>query len=165
MERWVLFALISMAFAGFTSVIAKHGLAGISGELGLAVRTCFVFAFVLGFAALAVPREQVGTLTRYNLLWLGLSGVTTAVSWVFDYKALKDGEVSSVALIDKGSFVVAVLLAWLVLGERITLRVAVGGALIVIGLAVVSGGSRGAQRHAEPSGAPDPVAPQVSGRS
>lgn len=138
MERWVVFALISMVFAGFTSVIAKHGLVGISGELGLAVRTCFVFIFVLGFAALAVPRDQVGTLTRHNLFWLGLSGVTTAVSWVFYYKALHEGQVSTVALIDKGSFVVAVLLAWLVLGEQVTWRVAVGTLLILAGLIVVA---------------------------
>jgi transporter family protein len=137
-ERWVMFALISMAFAGFTSVIAKQGLEGISGELGLAVRTGFVAVFVLGFAAVTVAREQVGTLGRHNLVWLGLSGVTTAVSWVFYYKALKLGEVSTIALIDKGSFVVAVVLAWLVLGERITLRVALGSLLILAGLIVVS---------------------------
>lgn len=138
MERWVLFAFISMLFAGFTSVIAKHGLDGISGELGLAVRTVFVAVFVFGFAAFAVPREQFSLLTRHNLVWLGLSGVTTAVSWVFYYKALKEGEVSTVALIDKGSFVVAVILAWLLLGERITWRVAAGMALILAGLFVVS---------------------------
>jgi transporter family protein len=137
-ERWVLFALISMVFAGFTSVIAKHGLTGISGELGLTVRTCFVFVFVVGFAVLALPRKSIGTLSRHNLLWLGLSGVTTAISWVFYYKALKDGEVSTVALIDKGSVVVAVGLAWLILGERITLRVVVGSLLILTGLLVVS---------------------------
>jgi transporter family protein len=127
-----------MVFAGFTSVIAKHGLTGISGELGLTVRTCFVFVFVVGFAVLALPRESIGTLSRHNLLWLGLSGVTTAISWVFYYKALKDGEVSTVALIDKGSVVVAVGLAWLILGERITLRVVVGSLLILTGLLVVS---------------------------
>lgn len=138
MERWVVFALISMAFAGVTSVIAKHGLTGISGELGLVVRTCFVAALVFGFAALAVPREQFGALTRQNIAWLGLSGATTTISWVFYYKALKDGEVSTVALIDKGSFVVAVVLAWLMLGERITLRIVLGSLLILAGLAVVS---------------------------
>ena len=138
MERWVQYALLSMLFAGVTSVIAKQGLTGISGELGLTVRTMFVAVFVFGFAAVAVPRADWGTLTRGNYLWLGLSGVTTAVSWVFYYKALKLGEVSTVALIDKGSFVVAVVLAWLVLGERITVRVAAGAAFIVVGLLIVS---------------------------
>ncbi len=138
MERWVVFALISTVFAGVTAVIAKHGLQGISGELGLAVRTCFVFVFVLGFAALVIPREQLALLTRHNYLWLGLSAATTAASWVFYFKAIKAGEVSTVALIDKGSFIVAVLLAWLFLGERLTPRVVMGGLLILIGLLVVA---------------------------
>jgi transporter family protein len=138
MERWVLYAILSMLFAGFTSVIAKQGLSGISGELGLTVRTVFVAVFVFGFAAVAVPRADWNTLTRANSYWLGLSGATTAVSWVFYYKALKQGEVSTVALIDKGSFVVAVLLAWLVLGEKISLRVGVGMTFILAGLVIVS---------------------------
>ena len=47
MDRWIIYAFLSMAFAGFTSVIVKLGLTGISGDLGLAVRTCFVFVFIL----------------------------------------------------------------------------------------------------------------------
>ena len=138
MERWIWYAILSMLFAGCTSVIAKHGLTGITGELGLTVRTAFVAVFVFGFAAVAVPLTDWAKLTHANYLWLGLSGATTAVSWVFYYKALKVGEVSTVALIDKGSFTVAVVLAWLVLGEKITLRVGVGAGLILIGLLIVS---------------------------
>jgi len=138
MKTWVLHAVVAMIFAGFTSVIAKLGLAGISGELGLAVRTGFVCAFVLGFAALAVPGGEWAALTRPNLLWLGLSGATTAVSWVFYYKAVKAGEVSTVALIDKGSVVVAVLLAAVVLKEQLTARTLAGAALMVAGLLVIA---------------------------
>ena len=46
MERWILYATLSMLFAGFTSVIAKMGMEGISAELGLSVRTLFVCDFV-----------------------------------------------------------------------------------------------------------------------
>ncbi len=138
MERWVVFAVVSMAFAGFTSVVAKQGLDGISGELGLAVRTVFVAGFVFAFAAGFVPRAEVAALTAKNLVWLGLSGATTAASWVFYYKALAAGEVSTVALIDKGSFVVAVVLAWAVLGEKVTPRTAVGAALVLAGLLVAA---------------------------
>ena len=138
MEKWVIYAFVSMVFAGLTSVIAKQGLTGISGELGLAVRTCFVFAFVGVFAAFAISRSELTTLTRNNYFWLGLSGVTTAVSWVFYYKALKLGEVSTVALIDKGSFVVAVLLAWFVLGEKATVRTVLASVLVLAGLIIAS---------------------------
>jgi bacterial/archaeal transporter family protein len=137
MEKWVVFALISMIFAGFTSVIAKMGLAGISGELGLTIRTLFVSLFVFGFAAIAVPSGDFLLLNRMNILWLGLSGMTTTLSWIFYYKALKLGDVATVALIDKGSVVVAILLAWLLLKEVITLRILIGGALIVGGLLVM----------------------------
>lgn len=138
MDKWVLYAFISMFFAGFTSVIAKMGLTGITGELGLTIRTLFVCAFVLIFAAWAVPVQQLAEVSQRNLLWLGLSGITTALSWIFYYKALKIGDVATVALIDKGSVVVAMLMAWLLLREVITLRMLAGAGLIVAGLLVIA---------------------------
>jgi transporter family protein len=140
MEKWIVYAIVSMAFAGCTSVIAKIGLAGISGDLGLAIRTCFVFVFVLLFAGAVVPTAQLAALTWRNLLWLGLSGVTTSLSWVCYYRAIKLGDVSTVALIDKGSVVVSLLLAWLVLGEQITLAKLAGGACIAAGLLIIARG-------------------------
>jgi bacterial/archaeal transporter family protein len=138
MKPWIIYALISMLFAGLTSVIAKLGLTGISAELGLTIRTCFVFAFVLAFAFMAVPSSQLSLLTRSNYLGLALSALTTAVSWVFYYKAIKEGQVSTVALIDKGSMLVAVLLAALILKEQITARTIAGAALMVAGLLVIA---------------------------
>ena len=137
MEKWVVYALISMLFAGFTSVISKMGLAGISGEIGLTIRTLFVSILVIGFAIYAIPAQELATVNRTNVFWLGLSGLTTTLSWVFYYKALKLGDVATVALIDKGSVVVAILLAWLLLKETITLRIIIGGTLIVGGLLVM----------------------------
>lgn len=138
MERWVAYAFISMFFAGFTSVIAKQGLVGISGELGLAIRTVFVFIFVLGFAAYAIPAQAITAVNKTNLFWLGLSGVTTALSWVFYYKALKLGDVATVALIDKGSVLIAMLMAWWLLKEVITVRMLLGAGLIIAGLVVIA---------------------------
>ncbi|MFN2476966.1 MAG: EamA family transporter [Chthoniobacterales bacterium] len=138
MKTWIIYALVSTVFAGFTSVIAKLGLSGISGELGLAIRTCFVFVFVLVFAVLTVPGGQFSALNRTNFFWLGLSGVTTTISWVLYYKAIKEGEVSTVAILDKGSIVVAVLLAFFILKEQITARTFTGAALIVAGLIIIA---------------------------
>lgn len=83
MVRWVIYALISMLFAGFTSVVAKQGLAGISAELGLTVRTLFVCIFILVFAAISVSPAEIKALQKINYGWLALSAMTTAGSWVF----------------------------------------------------------------------------------
>lgn len=138
MERWVIYAFISMLFAGFTSVVAKQGLVGISAELGLTLRTIFVCVFVLIFAMLAVDSDEIKSLQKVNYIWLALSGITTAVSWVFYYKALKIGDVATVALIDKGSVIIAIILAWVLLKEVITLRMMIGAAFIVLGLLVIA---------------------------
>ncbi len=138
MERWIYYAFLSMFFAGFTSVIAKQGLSGISAELGLTVRTLFVCLFVLVFAAMAVAPAEFRSLQKVNYIWLALSGVSTALSWIFYYKALKVGDVATVALIDKGSVVIAILLAWWLLKEVITLRVVLGAMFIVIGLFIIA---------------------------
>jgi len=138
MENWIVWAILSMIFAGFTSVVAKMGLAGISGELGLTIRTLFVCAFVMVFALAFVSPSEIGQITTTNLVWLGLSGVTTSLSWIFYYKAIKIGDVSTVALIDKGSVVIAMLMAWLLLREVITLQMLLGAGLILAGLLVIA---------------------------
>ena len=126
------------AVCGLYLSYRKQGLAGISGELGLVVRTVFVVIFIALFALLAVPPSEVSTIKKDNLIWLGASGLTTAVSWVFYYKALKIGDVATVALIDKGSVVVAILLAWWLLKEVITARMMIGAGFIVVGLLVIA---------------------------
>jgi transporter family protein len=68
METWVRYAIFSMLFAGFTSVIAKRGLEGISGEVGLTVRTCFVFVLVIAYAAAFVPGTQWANLRQTNFV-------------------------------------------------------------------------------------------------
>lgn len=138
MERWITYAIISASFAGFTSVIAKKGLIGISAELGLTIRTLFVCAFILIFAFISSTSFEYKSLQKVNYIWLGLSGLTTAGSWIFYYKALKLGDVATVALIDKGSVVIAIMLAWWFLKESITWRIACGAILIISGLLVIS---------------------------
>jgi transporter family protein len=121
-------------------VVAKLGLAGISAELGLAVRTTALFLIVLATATLVVPRGELRSLTAASVGWLALSGALAAISWIFYYKAIQIGEVSTVALIDKGSVVVAILLAFLILKEPITATKLVGGAMMVAGLFVIARG-------------------------
>src|SRR5437868_1938829 len=105
MKNWVVYAFVSMIFAGLTSVIAKFGLKNISGDLGVAIRTTSVLVFVWINVLLFGHSKHLPALTKTDLMFLTLSGVTTALSWIFYYKAIKIGEVSVVAGIDKASLV------------------------------------------------------------
>jgi len=138
MKPWILHAFAAMLFAGVTAVIAKQGMVGISAELGITVRTVFVFFFIMVFVAFVVPLSEIKQLHQENLLWLALSALTTTISWIYYYKALKAGDVATVALIDKGSVLVAIILAWVFLKEVLTLRIVIGAAMIVAGLIVIS---------------------------
>jgi transporter family protein len=62
-----------------------------------------------------------------------LSALATGASWLCYYKALQMGPASRVAPIDKLGVVVAMLLAFIFLGESITWKVLLGGALVAAG--------------------------------
>ncbi|RYC66734.1 EamA family transporter [Spirosoma sordidisoli] len=137
MPTWVLYSLISMLFAGLTSVIAKLGLNDISANLGLAVRTTVVFGLVLlNFVVFQNVRE-VGQLNARTVSFLAVSGLTASLSWIFYYKAIQIGRVTDVALIDKGSIIITILLSITLLREPVTPKLFVGGGLILLGLLVL----------------------------
>ena len=137
MQKWVLFALLSMLFAGVTSVIAKLGLKNVSADAGLAVRTVTVFALVWLNAIAFRHTNELSKLTSSDLAFLTLSGLTTSLSWIFYYKAIKIGPVSQVALIDKASILITLLLSFTVLQEPVTAKTLLGAALLLAGLLVL----------------------------
>lgn len=137
MNTWIIYAIISMVFAGFTSVIAKFGLKNVSGDTGLAIRTIFVFLFVWSNILLFQPLKEFSKLSLKDIGFLALSGLTTAISWIFYYRAIKEGNVSVVAVIDKVSIVITLILSFWILKEPFTPKLAVGAIFILIGLLII----------------------------
>lgn len=84
MEKWELFAVISMLFAGMTSVIAKFGMKNLSSDVALSVRTMVVFAIVVTNAFLLNNAfTEIRNAPKSNLVFLAISGITTSLSWIF----------------------------------------------------------------------------------
>ncbi|MDX2189341.1 MAG: EamA family transporter [Bacteroidota bacterium] len=137
MNTWIIYAIVSMVFAGFTSVIAKYGLKNVSGDTGLAVRTIFVFLFVWSNILLFQPLKDFGKLSVKDIGFLALSGLTTAISWIFYYRDIKEGNVSVVAVIDKVSIVITLILSFWILKEPFTLKLGLGAVCILIGLLII----------------------------
>jgi bacterial/archaeal transporter family protein len=144
MEKWKLYAFAAAVFAGLTSVVAKAGLKTLSADLGLAVRTGFVCVFVTLNLFLWSHTGQNLTALKHaggrTIALLAASALTTTLSWICYYRAMKDGTVAFVSLVDKGSILVTVVISILWLGEPLTWRIAAGTVLILAGLLVVAGG-------------------------
>ena len=127
-----------MFFAGLTSVIAKFGMKDLSSDAALAIRTTVVFVFVIANAFLFRNAfSEIRNSSGNNFVYLIISGITTSLSWVFYYRAMKEGPVSYVALIDKASIVVTLALSFLILKEPMTPKVLLGGAFILTGMLIL----------------------------
>lgn len=137
MNKSIVYAIISMIFAGLTSVIAKAGLKHVSGDTGLAVRTVIVFVIIWVNVLFFQQVDDFKNLTKTDILFLGISGITTSLSWLFYYRAIKIGSVSEVALIDKASILITLLLSFLFLKEPLTPKILLGASFILIGLLIL----------------------------
>lgn len=126
-----------MLFTGLTSVVAKAGLKNVSADTGLAIRTSFVFAFIWINIFVFNQIKDFLNLTLKDVSFLGVSALTTTVSWIFYYKAIKIGQVSEVALIDKASIIITIILSFLFLQEQLTWKICIGAILILSGLITI----------------------------
>jgi len=138
MKQYQIFAIIAMVFAGLTSVVAKSGLKNVAADTGLAIRTSFVFFFIWFNIIVFNNYKDFSNFTKRDVLLLGVSAITTTISWIFYYRAIKIGSVSEVALIDKGSIIITLLLSFLFLNEQFTWRIAVGGMMIIGGIIILT---------------------------
>ena len=134
---WAVFALLSAVFAALTGILAKMGMEGINSNLATAIRTVVVLVMAWGLVFLTGKQAGIADITTRGWVFLTLSGVATGLSWLFYFYALQMGEASKVVPIDKFSVVISMVLAFLVLGEKLTILKVVGGLMITVGTLVL----------------------------
>lgn len=123
---WIAFACGSAFFAGITAVLAKIGIERVNSTLATALRTVVVLAFSWLMVFVVGSQNTIGQITGGTLWFLALSGLSTGASWLCYFKALQLGDVNKVAPIDKSSTVLTILLAFLFLGEPVSLPQVLG---------------------------------------
>ena len=137
-SNWLVWALMSAAFAALTAIFAKLGLAGVDSDLATLVRTVVIF-FVLGAFVVATGKwANPFQLSGRTWLFLVLSGLATGASWVCYFRALKLGEASQVAPVDKLSVLLVAVFAFAFLHERPTAREWIGIAMVGAGVFVMA---------------------------
>ena len=140
MSAWLFYALLSAASAALVAIFGKIGLQQLDANTATAVRAIVMALFLVGVVVAQGKLNLIGTVfaDKKALLFIILSGVAGAMSWLFYFMAIKSGEVSKVAPIDKLSVVFAVVLAVILFGEKVSLIAGIGIALITGGALMVA---------------------------
>lgn len=129
---WLYYAIGSAVFAGITAIIAKVGIKKTDSDLATAIRTIVVLACACVMVRIVGSYESIHSISKRSFEFLILSGVATGASWLCYFRALQLGDVNKVTPIDKSSTVLTMLLAFLLLGEKLTKYRII--AMVLIGL-------------------------------
>ena len=135
---WFFWAAMSAVFAALTAIFAKVGIQGVDSDLATLIRTAIIIVVLSVFVVAAGKWTNPLDLSGKTWVFLGLSGLATGASWVCYFRALKIGDASKVAPVDKFSLVLVAVFAFAFLGERPSLREWSGIALVASGVLVLA---------------------------
>lgn len=135
---WLLFPLGSAFFAGLTAILGKLGIAQLNSNLATLIRTVVIIMVTTAIVSMRHEWVLPRGIAARPVMFLVLSGVATGLSWLRYYRALQLAPASRVAPIDKLSVAFASVLGVAVLGEPLTWRIGLGGALVVAGALVIA---------------------------
>ena len=130
---WIVFAFGAALFAGLTSILAKCGIKNTDSNVATALRTIVVLIFSWIMVFISGSQNTITAINTKTLVFLILSGIATGASWLCYFKALQIGDVNKVTPIDKSSTILTMIIAFILLGEEITLIKAIAMVLIGIG--------------------------------
>ncbi len=138
---WQIWALLSAGFAALTAIFAKVGIETINSDFATFIRTIVILVVLSGILAATGQFQRPDSISSRSYLFLVLSGLATGASWICYFRALKMGDASRVAPIDKMSVLLVALFGVVFLGERLSGVNWFGVALIAAGGILVA--SRG----------------------
>lgn len=137
---YIIYALLGAVMASLGTIFAKLGLKGVDANLLTAIRG-IVMAIIVTLAALSFGKlsiTNIQSLSSKQWLFVVLSGLGGALSWIFFYQALSVGPTVAVTVIDKLSVVLTAILAVFVLAEGMTLQTGIGLFFVFLGTLLVS---------------------------
>lgn len=137
--NWLVLSLLSALFAALVTIFAKLGLKTIDSNVVAIVRSLFVTLTLLGFGLATGKLSEISwsLFSAKEGIFIILSGVAGAVSWLFYFWALKNGQANQVAGIDKLSLVFVVVLSAIFLAEKFTWKTILGAVLMSLGALIM----------------------------
>lgn len=141
MQTWILYAIFSAVSAGLVAIFGKIGISKVDSTLATTVRAIIMALFLVGASLTLGKFSLIKTIDSKALLFITLSGIAGAVSWLFYFFSLKNAPnsaVTAVAAIDKTSIVFVFIFASLFLAEKFTWLKVLGVSLVAIGALVMA---------------------------
>jgi transporter family protein len=136
--NWTIYALLSAVFAALVAIFGKLGLKNIDSTLATTIRSVVMAVFLIITAFSLGKFNFLNTIDNKALIFIILSGVSGAISWLFYFLAIKLGPVTAVAAIDRTSIVFVFVLSVLFLSESLTVLKSIGAISIVIGAILIA---------------------------
>jgi transporter family protein len=137
-DNWIFWALGSAAFASLTAIFGKIGVTGVDPDYATFLRTIVIVLFAGALVWARGAAHPLGTLSPRTLIFLGLSGLATGVSWLCYYRALSLGQASQVGPVDKLSVVLVAVIGVAALGEHLSVKNWLGVAMVGGGAILVA---------------------------
>jgi transporter family protein len=132
-DNWLFWALLSAVFAALTAIFAKIGIANIDSDFATLIRTVVILVVLAGIVFAMGKAQPLETISGRTWLFLVLSGLATGASWLAYFRALKLGQASQVAPVDKLSVVLVAIFGVMFLGEKLNLQGWIGVSLVAAG--------------------------------
>ena len=135
---WIVYGLLSALTAALLTITAKIGLKNVDPTVATAVRSLFMFAFMVGLVVLTGKTKDVSQIVGREYGFIIIAGIFGALSWLFYFLGLKATTASKLASLDRLSLPLIVLFSILFLAEKVTWKALLGGALVTIGAVLVA---------------------------
>jgi bacterial/archaeal transporter family protein len=139
-KDWFVPALLSALFAGLVAIFGKMGVREVDSATATTARSLVMSVFLIGVVCFRGQFGQLSAIPGKSWWFVILAGVSGALSWLFYFEALKHGDATKVAPVDRLSILLTAILAWMFLGEKISWMVAAGLLLVLVGVLLVTKG-------------------------
>ncbi|MEQ8696001.1 MAG: EamA family transporter [Bauldia litoralis] len=137
-NSWQVWAILAAVFAALTAIFAKVGVETVNSDFATLIRTVVILVVLTGLVLALGEMQPLGSISRRTYAFLILSGLATGASWLCYFRAMKLGNASQVAPIDKLSVVLVAVFGVVFLGEQLSLANWVGILLIAGGALLVT---------------------------
>jgi bacterial/archaeal transporter family protein len=137
-SSWQFWSILSALFAALTAIFAKIGIENVNSDFATFLRTIVILLSLTVILFLTDQFQSLHSISPKSYLFLALSGLATGASWVCYFRALKLGDASRVAPIDKLSVVLVALFGVIFLSEKLSSKNWLGILFIATGAILVA---------------------------